>query len=89
MDFANIKSIHDSLENKLGVIKLDNGDDIPFDANDELSIHGNDLLISSEEHMTKFVDLDHVALVTTFDFEKINEDIDNMKKELFKKVFSE
>ncbi|WP_296882242.1 hypothetical protein [uncultured Methanobrevibacter sp.] len=90
MDFESIKSLQDSLGNKLGVLKLDNGDDVPFDANDELSIiHGNDMLISSEEHMTKIVDLDHVAVVTTLDFEKINKDIDDMKKELFKKVFNE
>lgn len=89
MDFKNIKKIHDSLGNKLGVIKLDNGDDISFDANDVLTIEGNDMLISSEEHMTKFIDLNHVALVTAFDFEKMNEDMNNMKKELFKKIFNE
>lgn len=90
MEFENLITMHNSLEeHQIVVLKMANGEDIPFDTNDELTIKGNDVLFQSEEHSMKIVNLDHICSAHILDFKKMSEDMSELKKAMLSKLFEE
>ena len=90
MEFENLLTMQDSLdEHQIVVLKMDNGEDIPFDADDKLILKGNDVLFQSEEHSMKIVNLDHISSAHILDFKKMSEDMSELKKAMLSKLFEE
>lgn len=90
MEFENLQTMYNSLEeHQIIVLKMANGEDIPFDTNDELFIKGNDVLFQSEEHSMRIVNLDHICSAHILDFKKMSEDMSELKKAMLSKLFEE
>ena len=89
MDFSNVKRLHDTLKDgQLAILNLNNGEKIALDDRDTLTIKGNDLMVSSDEEI-KFINLDHISMMGVLDFEKLQENFNLAKEDLFKKIFGD